>query len=97
MTSYIKPIMTVPWPAISNQSDSDSHLSRKSGPPFAQPALMGTLYSVQELLNCLTWSCCLTMTLQIGRLYMEYDMDFALDDDRWQKICCSYEIPFKNQ
>jgi len=28
---------------------------------------------------------------------MEYDMDFALDDDRWQKICYSYEIPLRNQ
>ena len=45
----------------------------------------------------LTWWCCLTMTLRLRRLYMEYDMDFALDDDWWEKICYSYEIPLRNQ
>jgi len=36
-------------------------------------------------------------TLLPRRLYMEYDMDFASDDARWQKICYSYEILLRNQ
>ena len=56
-----------------------------------------TLYSVQELSNCPTQTCCFTPTLQLGRLYMEHDMDFASDDNRWKKICYSYEIPLRNQ
>ena len=53
---------------------------------FARTTQTDTLYSVQELSNCPTRSCCLTTILRLGRLYMEYDMDFASDDDRWQKI-----------
>jgi len=68
-------IMTVLWPAISNQSDSDSHFESGVGAPFrptcfdlytvhfARTTQTDTLYSVQELSNCPTRTCCFTTTL----------------------------------
>jgi len=64
---------------------------------FARTTQTDTLHSVQELSNCPTRTCCFTTTLRLGRLYMEHDMDFALHDDSWQKICYPYGIPLRKQ